>query len=140
MSKRGKRALKEARQARGGGSFLPFTLLPLQSEQLASLTPYEAKLLFDIMSQWRLGNNGDQSAAWALMQKRGWRSKETLGNALKGLLEKGFIVLTRQGGRNKCSLYGLGWLAIDQCSDKLDIQPTMSPVTKNWRKYEPLKN
>lgn len=135
MSKNSKRALKEAKQARGGGQFLPFTLNVLQSKELSSLTPYEAKLLLDLMSQWRIGQNGDQCAAWTLMQNRGWRSRETLNNALKGLTEKGFIVRSRQGGRNKCNLYGLGWLAIDECGGKLDIRPTASPLTKNWTKF-----
>lgn len=135
MSKNSKRALKAAKEARGGGQFLPFTLNVLQSKELSNLTPYEAKLLLDLMSQWRIGQNGNQCATWTLMQKRDWRSRETLNNALKGLVNKGIIILTRQGARNKCSLYGLGWLAIDECGGKLDIQSTASPLSKSWIKF-----
>ena len=119
---------------------MPLTMPPMQSEQLANLTPHEAKLLFDIISQWRMGKNGDMCATWTVMKNRGWRSQETLNNAIKGLMEKGLVIRTRQGSLNKCSLYGLGWIAIDECGGKLDIAPTRGPVTKDWPKFMANKN
>lgn len=55
-------ALKAAKEARGGGHFLPLPLAVLHCQALANLSPHAAKLLLDIASQWRLGRNGDASA------------------------------------------------------------------------------
>ena len=137
MSRAKERALKKAKEARGGNAFLPLTMPTLQSEALAKLSPYASKLLFDLCSQWRLAHNGDLSAAWTILQPRGWKSKETLQNALTELRQSGLIVLTRQGGRHLCSLYGLGWLAIDECGGKLDIAATNKPMNHF---HAPLKN
>jgi len=137
MSRAKERALKSAKQARGNGAFLPLRLDVLRSQALASLSPYAAKLLLDLASQWHLGRNGDASAAFEkILRARGWRSKTTLHNALAELRESGLIVQTRQGSLHKCSLYALGWLAIDACGGKLDMQPTTGPLDY-WR--DPLK-
>ena len=130
MTRAKNRALKSAKEARGGGQFLPLSLTALQSGALANVSPHGCKLLLDICSQWRLGHNGDLSTTWSIMQARGWKSKETLNKSLKELCASGLIILTRQGGRHLCSLYGLGWLAIDECGGKLDIKATSKPVTQ----------
>lgn len=134
VSRAKERALKTAKQARGGnGAFLPFRLDVLRSEALAKLSPHACKLLLDLASQWQLGRNGDASAAFEkVLRARGWRSKATLHKALKELIQSGLIVQTRQGSLHKCSLYALGWLAIDECGGKLDIQPTAGPLDY-WR-------
>lgn len=133
MSRAKDRALKAAKQARGNGAFLPFRLDVLRSEALAALSPFASKLLLDIASQWQLGRNGDASAAFErVLRPRGWRSKATLHKALKELCQSGLIVQTRQGSLHECSLYALGWLAIDECGGKLDMQPTSGPLD-HWR-------
>ena len=133
MSRAKDRALKTAKQARGNGAFLPFRLDVLQSQALANLSPYSCKLLLDFASQWRLGRNGDASAAFEkILRARGWRSKATLHKSLKELIQSGLIIQTRQGSLRECSLFALGWLAIDECGGKLDIQPTSGPLD-NWR-------
>lgn len=138
MSRAKKRALKSAKEARGGENYLPLTQRVLESQALADLSPYAAKLLLDIASQWRLGNNGDASTAYErVMRPRGWKSKETLYKAIKELQESGLIVQTRQGGLHQCSLYGLGWLAVDECGGKLDISATTRPMIRHWPKYSP---
>ena len=58
------------------------------------------------------------------MRLYGWTSKGTVDKALNELLARGFIEQTRQGGRNKCSLYAVSWLAIDECGGKLDVSDT----------------
>jgi hypothetical protein len=43
-----------------------------------------------------------------------------------------FVIQTRQGGRNRCSLFGLAWFAIDYCDGKLDVSPThCAPI--DWK-------
>ena len=131
MSRAKDRALKSAKEARGGGGFLSFRTDVLRSEALRSLSPYATKLLLDLASQWHLGSNGDASAAFEnVMRARGWRSKATLHKSLKELRDSGLIVQTRQGSLHQCSLYALGWLAIDECGGKLDIQPTTRPLNR----------
>lgn len=137
MSRAKERALKSAKQARGNGAFLPLRLDVLRSQALAKLSPYACKLLLDFASQWQFGRNGDASAAFEkILRARGWRSKTTLHNALAELRDSGLIVQTRQGSLHKCSLYALGWLAVDECGGKLDMQPTTGPLDY-WR--DPLK-
>jgi hypothetical protein len=128
MSRSKDRSRKAAKDARGGGPFLPVRMDVLGSPALAKLSPYACKLLWDLMSQWRLGRNGDSSAAFEkVLRPRGWRSKSTLSKALKELERSGLIVRTRQGGLHKCSLFALGWLAIDECDGKLETRPTSGP-------------
>lgn len=99
----------------------------LECEPYTKLSAKGVKLMVDLFAQFRGSNNGDFSMAWAVMQKRGWRSRDTLNRACKELLGNGFIVQTRQGGRHQCNLYAVTWLAIDDCNGKLDCPPTNVP-------------
>lgn len=108
----------------------PFLNIPhdvLSSESYRELDGWTVKLLVDIAGQFKGNNNGDLTAAWSLMQARGWKSKGTLHKALKALLAAGMIEQTRQGGRNRCSLYAVTWRPIDECRGKLDVKPTTGP-------------
>jgi len=69
------------------------------------------------------------------MQKRGWHSKGTLDRALKELKAKGWIIVSRMGGRNMCSLYALTFQAIDECKGKLDIYPS-NVASGDWKKLD----
>jgi hypothetical protein len=132
MSRLKERALKAAKEARSGGAFLPFPLEVLKCQALANLSPYACKLLLDISCQWKLGKNGDASAAFEkVLRQRGWRSKATLQKAINELLASGLIIKTRQGSLHQCSLYGLGWIAIDECGGKLEVKATTRPIN-NW--------
>jgi hypothetical protein len=99
----------------------------INSTEYACLSAYAVKLLFDLFAQYNGRNNGDLSACWSLMHKRGWRSKATLHKATVELKKKGWIVVARQGGRNKASLYALTFRNVDNCNGKLDIAPTVVP-------------
>jgi hypothetical protein len=97
------------------------------------LSAYAVKLLFDLFAQFNGRNNGDLSACWTFMQRRGWRSKATLHKATVELRKKGWVAVARQGGRNKPTLYALTFLAVDQCNGKLDIDSTVAPLSW-WKK------
>ena len=108
-----------------------FTLLPhnlIDSPAFLSLSSKAVKCLIDIFRPYNGSNNGDLSCTYSLMQHRGWKSKNTLELAKNELLEKGLIVMTRQGGRNKCNLYAVTWLQIDECKGKLDRKATTRPL------------
>lgn len=113
----------------------PFVALQhrvLASPNFVALSPRAVKLLMDVCSQYRGTNNGDLCVTWSLMKKRGWRSKETLAAALDELLHFGWLVLSRQGGRHKPSLYAITWAKIDECRGKLDISAT-TVAPNDWQ-------
>lgn len=121
-----KRIKTKGRRERG--SFLALPHAVITNENYYDLTSSEVKLFIDLAAQYYGSNNGDFTAAWTVMKKKGWRSKETLFRARKGLVEKGFIVTTREGGRNRCTLYGLTFHPIDECKGKLDINSSNIPL------------
>lgn len=136
MSQRGKR-WKEAVSKRERGGFVPLPFAVIRSQSFAGLSAHAVKLLCDLLAQYKGDNNGDLCMAWKLMHERGWRSRDTLEKARRELLEFGWIVLSRQGGRHQASLYALTFYAIDDCRSKLDIGATGSP-SGEWKKNEPL--
>lgn len=108
-----------------------------RSVAFGNLSGHAVKLLIELMSNYNGSNNGDLSAAYSVVHKRGWKSKGTLNRAIQELIQAGFIETSRQGGRHKCSLYALTFYAIDECGGKLEINATNKP-TSLWRKNEPL--
>lgn len=140
MTRRRREDTKALKKGREPGQFLPFPCVALQSAEMAKLSAHACKLLLDMLSQWRIGNNGYLCAAWSVMKNRGWRSKETLAKSLKELEESGWLIRTRQGGRNLCSLFAVTFLRIDDPhpGKPLDIGPTVGPLSY-WRESAPLK-
>lgn len=90
----------------------------LRSPQFGELEPWALKLLIELASNYNGKNNGDLSAAYSVLKKRGWRSAGTLNSALKRLLASGWLTYTRHGGRNRCALYAVTWWPIDYCEGK----------------------
>lgn len=119
-----------------GGGFIRLPHAVTRSVSYSRLSAYGVKLLVDLSNQYNGKNNGDLCASYSVMKSKGWRSPTTLHEAIKELLEIGFIDLTRQGGRNKCSLYALGFHAIDECNGKLETKATETPK-KRWLLKEP---
>ena len=93
----------------------------------SALSHKAAHLLDNLTAQLNGKNNGDLSAAPKIMRLYGWASQGSVHSALTELVALGFIEQTRQGSRNKCSLYAVTWLAIDECNNKLDVQLTRVP-------------
>lgn len=106
------------------GSFLRMPHAVMKSPNYLQLSAHACKLLYDLAVQYRGNNNGDLCAAWTLMERRGWRSRDTLGRSLKELRHYGLIELTRQGGLNRPNLYAITWQPIDDCGGKLDVPPS----------------
>ncbi len=117
-----------AKGRRESGSFVAVPHAVLEHENYARLKPRAVKLLLDLYGQYRGNNNGDFSMAWSMMEKRGWTSRDQLNKARKQLLETGWIVLTRQGGKHLPSLYAVTFLAIDECKGKLDMRSTKTAL------------
>lgn len=118
-------------RGKSGGKKRRFVMLDhalLNSPRYLGLS-YKAKILLtDALVQFNGNNNGDFCLTLSVMKQRGWCSNDTLGRATKELIDANLLVLTRQGGRNKCNLYGVTWIEIHECGGKLDIKPTPTPL------------
>lgn len=126
------RSRHKAKSRRDTGTFFGLPHAVMDSPNYLRLSTKAVKLLNDIGRQYNGYNNGDLCAAYSVMQPRGWVSKGTLSEALEELLHFGLIMVSRQGGRHKATLYALTWQSIDDCNGKLDIQETsVSPGL--WR-------
>jgi hypothetical protein len=119
---------------KSGSSYLGLPHYLINHRNFQTLSPRATKLLIDIAAQYRGSNNGDLCAPMSLMRERGWRSSDQLFKARKELLDRGLIVTSRQGGLNKCSLFALTWLPIDECQRKLDISSSITP-SHLWEKW-----
>lgn len=122
---------------RDGGSFAALPHVVLHSENFRTLSARAVKLLIDLLSQYRGNNNGDLCCAFRLMAKRGWRSKDQLHKARGELLERGWIILTRQGGLHMGpNLYALTFQALDYCGGKLEVPQTRT-APGDWKHWRP---
>jgi hypothetical protein len=121
--KRGKGKRERAVTVKGPWVALPLNFL--RSRAYAQLSPHASKLLGECLSM--LGpnacGNGDISLAPKLMHPRGWTSRQTLGDAIKELIEAKILIKTRQGSRLDCSLFAITLYPLFCDLDKLDVKP-----------------
>jgi hypothetical protein len=127
-----KRLRNKGRATTGSFVSLPHDLL--SHDSFATLRPRATKLLIDIAAQYRGSNNGDLCAPLSLMKKRGWNSSDQLFKAKDELVDRGLILVSRQGGLNQCNLYAITWQPIDECKGKLDIAPT-HVAPHHWKRW-----
>jgi hypothetical protein len=122
-----------AKGRRSSGTFLALPHNLIDAPKFQDLSGNATKLLIQIAGKYRGKNNGDLSASFKTMKASGWRSETTLNKALKELLDKGFLVKTRQGHfPKKCCLYGITWRAIDP-STKYDTQQYTGKNLAWWK-------
>ena len=125
------RVRKRAKQ----GQFVALPHVVLESPSYLNIGSSAKALLIDLAHQYNGRNNGDLTAAFGHMKKRGWRSKQTLAKALRELIAAELVLKTRQGKFQNpnacCDLYALTWQSIDECPGKnLEVNPTMTPPRK----------
>ena len=128
---------KKRRRNLGRQTTTPFLRLPLDlliHDSFSTLSPRATKLLIDVAAQYNGHNNGDLCAPLSMMRKRGWKSSDQLFEARTELLDRGLVLTSRQGGLNKCSLFALTWLEINECEGKLDIQSS-AVAPHNWKRW-----
>lgn len=121
------------RGRRPGGTYSLFPHECSDSPNYIRLSFPAKALLHDLIYFYRGYNNGDIAATWVMMAKRGWKSRETLNRALRELEECGWIVCTRQGGRNKPTLFGLTHIELHDCGGKLDPGIKAGPALGFWK-------
>lgn len=142
MSRRDRRAKLTGKKGERADTFVRMLHIVLRDETFKNLTAVAHKTLNYLASQCNGYNNGDLDICEKNAKKRGLRmSAASLRRGAKELLEAGFIELTRQGGRNRNSLYALSWYDIPYDADKHDYehrgatmrwlrQNSSSPVTQ----------
>ena len=124
---------------RKGNSFLRLIHPLLDHPNFYTLSPRATKLLITLAGQYRGTNNGDLCATFSVLKSKGWTSNDQIRKGLNELLERGFIIKTRQGRRpNVASLYAITWEAIDECGGKLEVKSTKTALN-NWKKEPPNK-
>lgn len=116
-----------------------FSLLPhvvQESKNWAQCSPMATRLLMDLLGQFKGSNNGDLCAALRVLKPRGWTRGETISDTLRELIYYGMIEMTRQGGRNRASLFAVTWKPIDHCKGKLEANPT-NVASRLWAEIKP---
>ena len=116
----------------------PYAALPhiiLDHPDFLALSGSALKVLLFLMRQYRPGKNGDLSATFTDMKKRGIGSPSTLSKAINELQEAGWILRTRTGyftnPGGRCALYALTWQAIDECPSKdLEVAASITAPRK----------
>ena len=127
--------LQRMKGRRAGGSYSTLIHAYFESQEYSQLSARAVKCLVDLLCQYRGNNNGDLTAAWSVMKKRGWRSKSQLGAALRELVAYGWVIVSRYPMiRRQPVLYGLTFFGLDSCGGKLDI--AANPVPTNLWKRE----
>lgn len=112
---------KSVQELTNGNTFSIIRHDIINREEYFRLSNRAKALLLDLIGRYNRLNNGDISIAYSLMKERGWSSETTLRSAIKDLIDARFILVTRQGGRNKiCSLYALTCFPINEIRDKND--------------------
>lgn len=96
-----------------GHTFLALPHYIIQSPEWRALSGNAVKFLIELASGYDGHNNGDLSFTRRQALERGWNSAGTRDRAAQELLEAGWLVLNRAGGRNTCNLYAVTWLPID---------------------------
>ncbi len=110
----------------------PFAGIPnrvIEQKDFATLKPSELRLLIMFAYQYRGNNNGKLCAVFSQAQKFGVKSEQSLSNAIKGLLLKEYIQVTKgsisQAHGRTAVFYAVTWEKIDEIKNfNMDIEPT----------------
>jgi hypothetical protein len=98
-----------------------------------SLSSHAIRLLVEFAYQYKGSNNGDLAMTWGMAFKRGWKSRDTLNNAIRELETKGWIVCTRKGWVGGPTLFALTFHGIDACNGKLTMATPSSVPLGYWK-------
>jgi hypothetical protein len=116
------------------GRYAGVPTIVMVSHNWKELSGSAVKLLMEFAYQYNGFNNGDLTAAFSILRKRGWRSQNTLNWAVKELIHYGMIIKTRQGTLDKRpNLFALTWRAIDDNNGKMDLCSATNVAPGNWR-------
>ena len=112
------KTLLKSKNRRESTGFVKLIYPVMDSPNYQKLSGSALRLLLELIRQHRPHNNGSLVASWRCMQKRGWRSRDSLYHAIQELLHYQFVIKTRQGGKNRYSHYALTWTTVDVSDDE----------------------
>ncbi len=113
------KAAKKAKAARVAGRHLALPHDVLDSVGFRRATVEARSMLLDIAGQlFRRGDegglpNGGLMADRDRLHSLGWTSASTIAKALRDLVACGLLIVTRQGGKNRPTLYGVPWQGLE---------------------------
>ncbi len=131
-SKRNRRVTQKTYSEVGRFSAIPHAVLI--NYRYRALSSTARSLLMDLTLQLGVANNGDISTAQKILEPLGWKDS-TRKRALDELRHNDLVWLTRQGGKNRCSLYAFTWRSIDECGGKLESKPTSKPPINYQKEF-----
>jgi hypothetical protein len=126
------RSTTKAKGRPGNRSFIMFPHQLIDSPRFHALSAHAVKALMYLASQFKGRNNGDLGVDWKIAKPKGLKSNAMLRRGVMELIAAGIVIQTRQGGRNRCSLFALAWFPIDDCGGKLDM-PSTRVALIDWR-------
>jgi hypothetical protein len=120
----------------GRSSKRRFVGIPLEvadSEQFGRLSGNAIKFIVELGRFYNTHNNGTLFMPWSRAQGR-WCSSGTLHKAKQEAIEKGFVICTRMGWKNRSSLFALTFWPINEADPKNphDYAPTRAP-SHDWK-------
>jgi hypothetical protein len=118
-------------------TFLRLPHYVIRSAQWRALSGNAVKFLIELASAYDGSNNGDLAFTRRQALERGWKSGGTRDRAAEEVVEAGFALVTRQGGRHSCSLYAITWEAIDEVGKGVMYAPEHKP-SRLWEQRKPL--
>jgi hypothetical protein len=108
-------------------SFIAIPKEVLNGEDWQRLSHSARVLALDLCSQYSGKANGRLSAAFTLMQTKGWVSKGTLSRAKQDLLTAKWVVRTRKGhAPHTAEWFAFTWWTLDY-HPSMDIDPKCFP-------------
>jgi hypothetical protein len=120
----------------GGRDFVQLYHYIVDTPEFDALPGNAVKMLVYLIRVYNGKNNGDLSPSDKRLKDR-WKSNDTKTKATKELLEKGWIVKTRQGGMGiGPDLYALTFKPIDACDGKHSMPITGQPLN-TWKQKKP---
>ena len=118
---------------RAGTRFAAFPAVCQASPAYIALSLPGKALLHELNGQYDGHNNGDLCAAWGLLKAKGLGSRTTIDKSRDELERSGWVIQTRQGGRNSPNLYALTFREIDGCKGKLDAGVPIGKRLDYWK-------
>ena len=137
MANEAKRRIKQ-KGRREHGRFAGIPIAVMESDNWRRLQASAVKMALEFAYQFNGSNNGDLTAAFSILKKRGWKSQNTINMAIKELIHYKMVIKTRQGDLMKRpNLYALTWAAIDHNSGKMDLCSYTTTPLGTWKNAAP---
>lgn len=126
---------------RPGGPGERFARIPasvMRSEAVKTLNHAHFRVMVILAGQYYGTNNGALACTPRYVEQFGLRGRDTVYRALRALVERGLVVPTRQGikQKNVFSLYALGWANID-CRDGQKLPRPERCDNERWLTWRP---